>query len=81
MIIPSLKKIKDEELNLLWVDAIREWAKAPPQTRHWDLAIAVADELERRGKDVPTDQVQAEIELLLDLGLRQVEALLKEQAK
>lgn len=75
MRIPSLKKIKAEDLGLLYVDSIREWAKAPRETRHADLAAAAADELERRGKLVPTDQVRAEMDQLLTGALDNIDNL------
>ena len=75
MLIPSLKKIKADDLSRLYVDSIREWAKSPQETRHADLTSAAADELERRGKPVPTDQVKAETDQLLAGALDNIKNL------
>lgn len=75
MRIPSLKKIKTDDLNLLYVDAIRQWANDPDATRHADLAVVITEELERRGKAAPDDEVRAEIELVLAVALKRVELL------
>ena len=75
MIIPSLKSIDTDDLNLLYVDAMREWAKDPDATRHADLALAITEELERRGKTAPDDEVRAEIELVLAVARKRVELL------
>lgn len=64
MRISSLKKIKADDLGRLYVDTIRTWAKAPHEYWHSDLAVAVADELERRSKPVPSAEVRAEMDII-----------------
>lgn len=75
MKVPSLKRFKADDLSLLYVDAIRKWANAPHETHHCDLAAAIADELDRRGKPVPTDEVKSETEFLLSTALAAGEKL------
>lgn len=75
MKVPSLKKFKADDLGLLYVDTIRKWANAPHETHHSDLAVAIADELDRRGKPVPTDEVRAELDSLIERGLPELEAI------
>jgi predicted deacylase len=73
--VPSLHKIKTEDLDLLYVDAIRKWANAPHETDHADMAAAVANELERRGRPVPTEEVRAETDFLISTAIAGSEAL------
>lgn len=75
MRIPSLKKIKTDDLDLLYIDAIRQWAKTPAETQNADLAVAVADELERRGKPVPTEEVKAETDLIFSIAIASAQEL------
>lgn len=50
----KLRKVKADDLNLLYVDFTKRWAADPSDTQQGDYAAAVAAEIERRGKQVPS---------------------------
>lgn len=75
MKVPSLKKIKADDLGLLYVDTIRKWANAPHDEDLSDLAKAVGDEFDRRGKPAPTEEVRAELDSLVSGAILGVEGI------